>query len=227
MADVILAEDDRVVRNTLAAVLEKAGHSVRAVRDGARALASFEAKRPDAVILDVMMPVMDGREACRRIREVDAETPVLFLTALDTEADELEGLGLGADDYVSKSASDEILLARLSAALRRVTQPQARGDFDLGPWRIDASSLSMSRGRGRTVELSEREVALLRLFASRPGEVFSRDFLLTRFWEGDADASDNALSIAMFNLREKLGDAGAALRTVRGAGYAYRPPARG
>jgi len=226
MADVILAEDDRVVRNTLAAVLERAGHTVRAVRDGARALASFEAKRPDAVILDVMMPVMDGREACRKIRETDVETPVIFLTALDSEADELEGLGLGADDYVSKSASDEILLARLSAALRRVMQPQARGDFDFGPWRIDASALSMSRG-GKAVELSEREIALLRLFISKPGEVFSRDFLLTRFWEDEADASDNALSIAMFNLREKLGDAGAALRTVRGAGYAYRPPARG
>lgn len=222
MADILLAEDDRVVRKTLVALLEEAGHSVRAVRDGARAVGAFGEKRPDLVLLDVMMPVMDGLAACREIRKSDDDTPILFLTALDTEKDELAGLGLGADDYISKSASDEILLVRIAAALRRVMKPSISGDFDFGPWHVYASRLEMARGKKREC-LVEREVAILRMFASHPGEVFSRDHILTRFWVTVDDANDNSLSVAMFKLREKLGEEGGAIETIRGIGYAYRP----
>ena len=221
MADILLAEDDRVVRKTLVALFEKAGYSVRAFRDGSRTIAAFNESRPDLVVLDVMMPVMDGLSACREIRKTDGETPILFLTALDTEKDELAGLGLGADDYVSKSASDEVLLARVAALLRRVAQPSASGDFDFGPWHVDASRFVMTRGKKRE-SLVEREIAILRMFASHPGEVFNRDYMLTKFWGGDEGANDNTLSLAMFKLREKLGGA-CSIDTVRGVGYAYRP----
>ena len=222
MADILLAEDDRVVRKTLVAMLGAAGHSVRAVRDGARAIAAFEEKKPDVVVLDVMMPVLDGLAACREIRKMDDEVPVLFLTALDSEKDELAGLGLGADDYISKSASDEILVARIAAALRRVSKPSVCGDFDFGRWHVAVSRFEMTCGEKRE-PLTEREIAILRLFAFHPGEVFNRDYILTKLWGSGADASDNTLSMAMFKLREKLGEDGAALETIRHIGYAYRP----
>ena len=222
MADILLAEDDRVVRKTLVAMLEGAGHSVRAVRDGARAVAAFGEKRPDLVVLDVMMPVMNGLSACRAIRKADDDTPILFLTALDTEKDELAGLGIGADDYISKSASDEILLARIAAALRRVMKPSVGGDFDFGAWHVDVSRLVMVRGR-KSERLIEREIAILRMFSSHPGEVFSRDHILTKLWGVAEDVNDNSLSMVMFKLREKLGEEGKAIETIRGVGYAYRP----
>lgn len=133
MADILLAEDDRAVRNSLVAVLEGAGHSVRAVRDGRKALERFREKTPDIAILDVMMPVMDGREACIEMRKRDESVPILFLTALDSDADEVRGLAAGADDYISKTASDEILLARIGAALRRVMGPDVKGGLRLWP----------------------------------------------------------------------------------------------
>lgn len=222
MADILLAEDDRIVRSTLVALLENAGHSVRAVRDGKRALAAFGEKRPDLVLLDVMMPVMDGLAVCREIRKADDVTPILFLTALDSEGDELSGLGLGADDYISKSASDEILLARIAAAARRVMQPSVRGDFDFGPWHVIVSRFEMTCGRKRE-SLNEKEIALLRMFAAHPGEVFSRDHILTRLWGAESDVSDNTLNIAVCKLREKLGNEGSEIETVRGFGYSYRP----
>ena len=223
MADILLAEDERVVRQTLVALLEKAGHAVRAVRDGSRALAEYAKKRPDLVILDVMMPVMDGLAACHEIRKDDGDTPILFLTALDTEKDELAGLGIGADDYISKSSSDEILLAHVAAALRRVMKPFVRGDFDFGSWHVDASRMEMTRGKGACECINEKEMQLLRMFASHPGEVFSRDYILTRVWGFEKDASDNSLSMAVFKLREKLGEEGRSIETLRGIGYAYRP----
>ena len=222
---ILLADDERVLRQSLSARLAEAGYAVRAARDGEEALRLFRAARPDLVLLDVMMPRLSGFEACRRIRETDAEVPVLFLTALEAEADQLRGLGVGADDYIFKTAPDAVLLARIAAALRRVRAAPPDGDFDFGVWRVAARKLEMRLATGARATLTEREVALLRLFAERPGEVFSRDFLVTRFWGADADVTDNALSVAIYGLRAKLGEEGWRVASVRGSGYVCRPPA--
>lgn len=220
---ILLADDERVLRQALTARLSGAGYGVRAARDGEEALALFRAEKPDLVLLDVMMPRLSGYEACRRIRETDADVPILFLTALEAEADQLRGLGVGADDYIFKTAPDAVLLARIAAALRRARAAPPDGDFDFGTWRVEARKLEMRRASGERTPLKERELAILRLLAEHPGEVFSRDFLVTRFWGVDADITDNALSVYLFGLREKLKDEGRALETVRGVGYAYRP----
>ena len=219
---VLLADDERVIRQLLAAVLTDAGYDVVAVKNGQEAIDSFRARRPDLVLLDVMMPKMDGYAACQRIRETDAETPILFLTALDSDSAQIRGLGIGADDYIAKTAPTEVLLARLASALRRVRPFAPSGDFDFGPWRVWASRLEMTNAAdGACVSLSEREVAVLRLFATHPGEVFSRDYLVSCFWEA-AEVSDNALSACIYALREKLGAFGTRIESIRGAGYLLR-----
>ena len=220
---ILLAEDERVVRLSLSSLLSDAGYEVFAVRDGDEAVRRFRADPPDLVVLDVMMPVADGLSACRRIRETDAATPILFLTALDSDEAQLRGLGAGADDYVAKSASDEVLLARVAAALRRRDASEPSGDFDFGSRRVFAHALEMRGADGESVPLKERDVAVLRLFAAHPREALGRDYLLSRIWAADVDVTDNALSVYMASLRERLGDDGRLLEVVRGVGYAYRP----
>ena len=220
-ADILLADDERALRVFLREALERRGFSVRCAPDGVRALAMYRARRPDLLLLDVMMPGMGGYAVCEAVRREDAETPVLFLTALDSEADELRGLGAGADAYVSKTVSEEVLVARIAAALRRGGKSPA--GFDFGEWRVDPLRMSMRNLRGETVALGEREVLLLRVFAGHPGEVFSGDALLTRYFGGGGDA---ALRVAISRLRAKLGAAGADIRSVHGVGYAYDAPVR-
>ena len=221
-AEILLADDERAIRALLKKALESRGYVVRVASDGRQALALYKARRPDLLVLDVMMPGMDGREVCREVRRGDADTPILFLTALDSEADEVAGLGAGADDYVAKTVPEGVLFARVEAALRRRRDPSAA--FDFGEWRVDPDAMAMSSQAGGFAALSEREVALLRAFASSPQAVFSRDALLTRFW-GD-DGSEAALNVAMHKLRGKLGAAGRDIRAVHGVGYAYHPPSR-
>lgn len=223
--DVIVAEDERLLREHLASLLRGAGYSVRAVRDGKAALAEFCSHRPDLLLLDVMMPGMGGFETCEAVRQTDADVPVLFLTALDSETDELNALACGGDVFIPKTVSDEVLLARIKAALRR-RQGERDGVFSFEGWEIDAAKLSMTRqGAGETT-LNEREIAILRWFVQHPGEVFSKDFLLTRFWGVDFGGGYSALNTAISRLRSKLGSDGAAIRSVHAVGYSYRPAHR-
>ena len=219
--DILVADDERTMRNYLKGMLEREGHAVRTATDGASAVAEHLRRRADLVLLDVMMPVMDGLSACREIRAVDRETPILILTAKDGEADEVAGLAAGADDFISKSAPERVFLARVASALRRLKSGVASA-FEFSGWTVEPEKLRMASA-GKTVALAVREVEMLRLFAARPEQVFSRDALLTRFWGVDFGGTDHALSMAVARLREKLGAAGDALRAVRGGGYAYFP----
>jgi DNA-binding response OmpR family regulator len=220
--DILLAEDERVIRRSLSAALEAAGYSVRSAEDGEKALRLYRERRPDLLLLDVMMPKMDGLSLCRKVRETDASTPVVFLTALDSEADELKGLGGGGDIYISKSVSHELMLSRISAVIRRRQREEPKGEFDIGGWRVFPTELRMCRvDGGSECRLSEREVALLRLFAMHPGEVLSRDFLISRLWGRDFEGDDNLLTVAVSRCRAKLASDGALLESARGSGYVF------
>ena len=221
-ANIIVADDERVIRQSISGLLEKNGYAVRAAKSGEEALRLYQEERPDLMLLDVMMPKGNGYEICETIRKTDVETPVLFLTALDSDQDELKGLGVGADAYIFKTVSEEVLLARIAAAIRRHRHDEPTGDFDFADWHVDAAKLSMRRNPGEVVSLSEREVAILRWFAGHPGEVFSRDFLFTRFWGISFEGCDNTLTMTIGRLRAKLGDDAKALVVIRGSGYSFR-----
>ncbi len=220
--NIILAEDERIIRTAVASLLTRAGYCVRTAADGEKALELYRERRPDLMILDVMMPRMDGFAVCEEIRAIDAQTPVVFLTQLEGEKPELRALEAGGDNYIAKTVSDELLLARTAAALR--TRGRVRTDeFDFSGWRVNTRTLSMSTARGDTACLSKREASLLEWFAAHPGEVFSRDFLLLKFWDEGYRAGDSSLSVAIMRLREKLSPAGSCIMSVRSRGYAYRP----
>ena len=222
-ADVILADDERVVRLSISALLESSGFAVRVAKNGEEALRLYRERRPDLMLLDVMMPKGNGYEVCETVRRTDVDTPVLFLTALDSDVDELKGLGVGADAYISKTVSNDVLLARIAAAIRRHRHDEPTGDFDFAGWHVEPAKLSMRQQSGDAVPLNEREISLLRWFAGHPDEVFSRDFLLTRFWGTSFGGNDSTLSIAILRLREKLGAEADGLKSVRGSGYVWRP----
>jgi len=220
-AEILLADDERVIRESLHGLLEDHGYVVRCASDGDRALSLYREHRPDLLLLDVMMPRMGGYAVCEAVRREDIDTPVVFLTALDSDEHELRGLGLGADAYISKTVSEEVLLARIAAALRR--NAASPSGFSVGGWHVDPLKMSMHKPSGETVALGDRELAILRTFALHPGEVMSRDMLLTRFC--DATSGESALTVAISRLRDKLGNTGACIRSVRGVGYAYVPTA--
>lgn len=218
--DILIADDERNLLVALTITLQDAGYAVRSAKDGETALKLFAERRPDLVLLDVMMPRMDGFAVCRKIRETDAETPVLFLTALGDERSQLEGFGCGADDYIHKSLSEPLFLSRVAAALRRFRPPVR---FRFGKWSVRADEFSMTRDDGRTCPLRDREIALLRLLSRRPNEVLSREFLFAQCWGSGAEGSDGALNVMMSGLREKLREDGEKIVTLRGVGYVYRP----
>ena len=166
--DILIAEDDPVIRRAVKASLKSEGYSVRETADGADALRSFGEKRPDLVLLDVMMPNTDGFETCRRIRSADAMVPIIFLTARSSEDDKVKGLGLGADDYIVKPFGVRELLARVAAVLRR-TEARTPESIPLGSSRIDPRRAVLTRPDGSGTPLTARELRLLLIFAARPG----------------------------------------------------------
>jgi DNA-binding response OmpR family regulator len=221
MADILLADDERVVRNGLKALLAGEGFSVRTARDGVEALAKFAEKRPDAVLLDVMMPCLNGFAVCGRMRDMDPLVPVVFLTAKDSEADQVRGFGLGADDYISKSAGEEVLLARIRRALARAGEMSAAGrgskTLKLGRVTVDLERGVVSGGGGEMLTASE--VGLLRCLASKPGCPFSADQILS-FLRGDGYVGDPAtVRVHVMNLRRKLGAAGDMIANLPNRGY--------
>ena len=220
--DIIFADDDLVIRKIIAKLLTDNGYRVRVAKDGAEAFALYEKHRPDLMLLDIGMPKMTGTEVCARIRENDPSTPILFFTGFDSETEEVNALGLGADSFISKNVSDEVILARLNSITRRLAGAMVSSIFDFAGATVDPSKMQVESD-GQTFTITEKELAILRFFADNPNEVFNRDHLLTRFWGIDSENTDNVLSVVIFRLRERLGKAGKALETVRGIGYAFRP----
>ncbi|MFL5344206.1 MAG: response regulator transcription factor [Hyalangium sp.] len=217
---VLLIDDDTRMYELLAQYLGQNGITVAHAPDGGRGLAALEANAYDAVLLDVMMPGMDGLEVCKRIR-AKRQVPILMLTARGDETDRVVGLELGADDYLAKPFSPRELLARLRAVLRRA-QPTAVAD------RLESSGISIDvsgrevRVNGRAVELTGLEFDLLVALMRRAGRVIPRDALLGEAGRSDTVVGERTVDVHISHLRQKLGDEGGKLiKTVRGVGYVF------
>ncbi len=206
--------------------LTRDGYDVDVVHDGLKALTAYEQFQPDLLVLDIMLPGLDGMELCRRIRS-HAETPIIMLTARAEEADKLVGLGLGADDYMTKPFSPRELAARVKAVLRR-TAPARAGESDslrFGDLRISGTTRSVSDARAE-IQLTAREFDLLFFLASHPGQAFSRDRLLEAVWDLAFPGDDSTVTVHMRRLRSKLESDPSRpryLKTVWGVGYKFEP----
>jgi two-component system response regulator MprA len=222
---VLVVDDDRAVRDSLRRSLEFTGYDVALAADGAEGLAAVGAQHPDVVVIDVMMPRLDGIETTRALRGAGNDVPILVLTARDAVGDRVEGLDAGADDYLTKPFALEELLARLRALLRRVVPD---GDTDgevlsFADLRMDVASRDVSRG-GRPIELTRTEFTLLEMFLRRPRRVLDRSFILEEVWGYDFPTSANSLEVYVGYLRRKTEAEGEPrlIQTVRGVGYVLK-----
>jgi DNA-binding response OmpR family regulator len=229
LATLLLVEDESNLARAIIRELEKASYEVLHAGDGLTALELHASQHPDAIILDWMLPQMDGLEVLRRIRQT-AATPVLMLTARDDVVDRVVGLEVGADDYLTKPFSMRELVARVRALLRRseLIQQMLQADRDApltpigrGPLLLDPAAHLVSLD-GEPVELSRTEFNLLHLLLRNPGRTFSRAYLLDTVWGETHFVGDRSVDNAILRLRKKLGPLGEAIETVWGVGYRWR-----
>jgi two-component system, OmpR family, response regulator MprA len=222
---ILVVDDERAVRESLRRALVLEGYEIELAVDGADALARLDSgEEPDAVVLDVLMPGVDGLEVCRRLRRGGHALPVLMLTARDAVDDRVAGLDAGADDYVAKPFALEELLARVRALLRRSGNGRS-GVLRFADVELDPGTREVRRG-DRTIELPRTEFLLLELFLLNPRQVLTRPLIYERVWGYDFGPTSNALDVYVGYLRRKLEAGGEPrlIQTVRGVGYALREP---
>jgi DNA-binding response OmpR family regulator len=224
MSTILVVEDDPNLAFVLKDNLEFEGYVVVTVADGAQALDKVAALRPDLVILDVMLPSLNGIQVCKGLRERGDRTPVILLTARSQEAEKVLGLDAGADDYVTKPFGVQELLARVRVMLRR-SHPQVRLDrYSFSHVEVDFKSFRATRA-GKKLPLSQREIELLRFLIERKGEPVSRATLLREVWSAKEPPSARAVDVHVTHLRNKLGPAAARhIVTVHGVGYTFVEP---
>ena len=221
---IAIVDDDAAIRTSLGRALRMENYDVELFEDGASALRAIQLRAPDAIVLDLQLPDIDGLEICRRIRRSGDTTPILMLTARDAVNDRVEGLDVGADDYLVKPFDLAELLARLRALLRRHSPGEIDGtvlrfeDLTLNPQTREVFRAS------RRVELTKIEFDLLELFVQHPRQVLTRDQILDLVWGYNFDSGTNSLAVYIGYLRRKLEEKGEArlIQTVRGVGYALR-----
>jgi two-component system response regulator MprA len=227
MAQVLVVDDEPALVTALERALRLDGHDVAVATDGQRALDRLAGATPDLVVLDVMMPRVDGLEVCRRLRAAGDRVPVLMLTARDGIDDRVDGLDAGADDYLSKPFALRELRARVRALLRRAETPDEGGEHQeavsFSDLHLDPATREVRRG-DRPIELTRTEFSLLELFLRHPRVVLSRSQLFEHVWGYDLGATSNALGVYIGYLRRKTEEGGEPrlLHTVRGVGYALR-----
>jgi two-component system response regulator MtrA len=217
---ILLVEDDPSIRELTTIGLNAAGYEVVAAADGRAALDQFAAEQPDAVVLDIMLPVLDGLAVCRTIR-LESAVPIIMLTARTDAFDVVAGLEAGADDYIRKPFELPELVARLRVALRRAGTTESGGPLHLGPLEIDEASHTVRRD-GHEIALSHTEFRLLAELARRPGQVFTRELLLEQIWGYDYLGDSRLVDVAIQRLRAKVEAEPAhpeLILTVRGVGY--------
>lgn len=223
MAEILIADDERVIREGMRSLLVGEGFSVRTARDGEDALRKFAERRPDLLLLDVLMPKLNGFRACEEIRKLDPAVPVIFLTAKDSEADQVRGIGLGADDYVSKAVGESLLLARIRRALQRsaVTAPASVYSpvLRLGAVAVDLDRLTVTDGKSPDRRLTKTESDILRFLAAQDGKPVTPDAIIFALRGNGFACTDNMLYVHLSHLRQKLGSAAGLIVNDRGVGY--------
>jgi DNA-binding response OmpR family regulator len=227
VATILVVEDERELNTLIRRHLEDEGHRVAQAHDGPSALLNAQQERPDLVILDWMLPGLDGLEVCRRLRR-QSIVPILMLTARAEEVDRVLGLEVGADDYLTKPFSIRELLARVRAIFRRIELQSQAGSSEVslpvvedGPLRIDLGEHVVSV-EGSTVDLTPKEFDLLVLLVRNPGRAFARDYLLDKVWGYEYGGVDTrTVDTHVLRLRKKLGPIGERIETVWGVGYRF------
>ena len=219
---VLIVEDDKNIADLMRLYLEKESMDCQVANDGLVGLEKFQQFQPDLVMLDIMLPGMDGWSICRKIRET-SKVPIIMLTAKGELEDKVNGLELGADDYITKPFAIEELLARIRTALRKRPSPQAENRLTLGPIAMDVARRQVT-ANGTPVELTAREFDVLRLFLENPEIVLSRETFLSRVWGYDYVGETNVVDVYIRYLRSKLDSAcgRSLIHTVRGVGYVLR-----
>jgi len=223
---ILIVEDEATMAEVVGRYMQREGYSVRHVADGAQAMAAVDSFHPDLVVLDVMLPNRDGLEICRELRATHGGTSVIMLTARGEETDKILGLGLGADDYVTKPFSPGELVARVKAVLRRTTataDPTPAETITAGDLRIDLATRRVLRG-DVSLDLTAKEFDLLAHMAAHPGRVYTRESLLRDVWGYDFYGDDSTVTVHVRRLREKLEPDPAKpryLTTVWGVGYRF------
>jgi len=222
---ILVVDDERAVRESIERALRLEGYEVVEAADGAQALGSVASQAPDAMVLDVMMPEVDGLQVCRQLRSEGNRLPILVLTARDSVSDRVRGLDAGADDYLVKPFALEELLARLRALLRRGGSGEHGELLRYDDLELDPLGHTVRRGR-RAIELTRTEFLLLELFMRNPRQVLTRSQIFERVWGYDFGPASNSLEVYVGYLRRKLEARGERrlLQTVRGVGYVLREP---
>ena len=222
MSRILIIEDDTSIADFIRRGLIYEGYTVEIARDGEIGLAAARDRPPDLVVLDVMLPGLDGFAVCRRLR-AGSEAPILMLTARDAVSDRVAGLDAGADDYQTKPFAFEELLARIRALLRRTRPAAGEAPLRFADLTVDPAARRVWRGK-RPVELTAREFDLLALFLRHPGQVLTRDVIYEAVWGYDFGGESNLADVYVRYLRNKLEAGGAArlIQTVRGVGYVLR-----
>jgi len=220
-AKVLVVDDEQDILDLVRYHLEREGYQVVGCRDGKSALDLVGREKPDLVVLDLLMPGVDGFEVCRRLRR-ESSIPIVMLTAKADETDTVVGLELGADDYVTKPFSPRELVARVRAVLRRGTGPPDQGPLTIGDLAMDFARYQVRVG-GTDVVLTAKEMELLKSLVQARGRVLSRDFLLERVWGYDraAEIESRTVDVHVRRLREKLGREARRIVTVKGVGYRF------
>jgi two-component system response regulator MprA len=223
---ILVVDDERAVRESLRRALELEGYDIELAADGSEALSLLtgNGEAPDAVVLDLLMPGVDGLEVCRRLRRAGSRVPVLMLTARDEVESRVAGLDAGADDYLTKPFALEELVARVRALLRRTTNAAVE-TLRFADLELDPGTREVRRG-GDPIELTRTEFALLELFLMNPRQVLTRSIIFERVWGYDFGFASNSLDVYIGYLRRKTEAGGKPrlIQTVRGVGYALREP---
>jgi two-component system OmpR family response regulator len=224
-AKVLVVDDEAYITDLVGTALGYEGFAVAVAGSGHEAIAMAGTFRPDLIVLDVMLPDLDGLDVCRRLRAEGERVPVVFLTARDAAEDAVAGLTVGGDDYVTKPFSLQELVARIRAVLRRV-RPEATSRLTCADLTLDEDSYEVERG-GRPVELTATEFKLLRYLLLNAGRVLSKAQILDHVWRYDFGGNDNVVETYVSYLRKKIDQPGPPLlHTIRGVGYTLRPPRR-